>query len=432
MKSTEQMGRNLGGVAIADLGCRHVGHARSNNVRQNGTTAPRAGTRFGIFLLAFALLIAAVPAMSAEPPAWTRAWTSSVWQGTARHTLIVKDATIRMEVRVGASGQALRMRLSNEFGRTAILLGAMTVTRANGQVAQVLFNGSPSTPIWAKMPLISDPVALPVDAFELVQVAMYFPHEVGLSTVHGVRGEPTLVSAQGNYTANPAFAAVGKHEYRPLLAGIDVLGPSARPVIVAFGDSITDNVGCANAAPVTCRWGEVLGRRLAAAGMPHVVITQAIGANRLLYAGVGPSALARFDRDVLAVPGVTHVVLLEGINDIGNSGPENPLTADDLIYGYRQFISRAHDFGIKVYGSPILPWKGATRFSKEREAIRVEVNRWIRASGEFDAVIEFDRVVADPSDPLRLAKRLQLGDNLHPNGEGETAMANAIALDLFR
>ena len=389
-------------------------------------------TRLGIFLLTLALLIAAVPAMANEPPSWTRGWTSSMWQGTARHTLQIKNATIRMEVRVGAAGQALRMRLSNEYGSAPLAIGAMTVTRANGQMAQVLFDGSPTSRIWPTTPLVSDPVALPVEAFELVQVAIYFPDQVSLSTVHGVRGQPTLVSARGDHSANPEFTAERTHNYRPLLSGIDVLGAEPRPVIVAYGDSITDNVGCANAAPVTCRWGEVLGRRLTAAGLPHVVVTQAIGANRVLHAGVGPSALARFDRDVLAVPGVSHVVLLGGINDIGNSGPENPLTAADLVRAYRQIILRAHDFGIKVYASPILPWQGARRFTEEREAIRIQVNNWIRTSGEFDGVIELDKVVADPANPLRLASPLQLGDNLHPNGEGETAMGNAIPLELFR
>lgn len=383
-------------------------------------------------MIAIMLLLSATPVLATEPPVWTRAWTSSVWQGTQRHTLEVDNATIRMEIRAGAAGQAIRLRLSNEYGDVPLTIGAVTVRRANGEMAEVKFDGSPSAVIWQKTPLVSDPVNLPVNAFELVQVAIYFPDEARLTTVHGVRGEPTIVSAKGNHSANPTFPTVRSHAYRPVLTGLDVLGGAQRPVIVAFGDSITDNVGCANAAPVTCRWGEVLGRRLADAGMPHVVITQAIGANRVLRGGVGPSALARFDRDVLAVPGVSHVILLEGINDIGNSGPENPLTTGDLIRGYRQLIVRAHEFGIKVYGSPILPWRGASRYTEDREAIRAEVNRWIRTSGEFDAIIELDSVVADQSDPSQLAAPLQLGDNLHPNGEGETAMGNAIDLELFR
>lgn len=384
-----------------------------------------------IAMLGIVLLFAAAPAQSSPPRCWTRSWTSSMWQGTASHTLEINDATIRMDVRVGMAGEALRLRLSNEFGDAPLTIGAMTVTRADGQVARVLFDGSPTTRIWPTTGLVSDAVPLPVDAFEIVRVAIYLPQEVSLSTVHGVRGEPASISAGGNHSENPAFAAERTHNYRPLLAGIDVLSAEARPVIVAYGDSITDNVGCANAAPVTCRWGEVLGRRLTDAGMPHVVVTQAISANRILFAGVGPSALARFDRDVLAVPRVSHVVLLVGINDIGSSGPDHPLTANDLIQAYRQIVSRAHDFGIKVFGSPILPWKGASRFTEEREAVRLTVNSWIRGSGEFDGVVEFDAVVADTADAMRLAPELQLGDNLHPNGEGETAMGNSIPLEMF-
>ncbi len=406
--------------------------AKFGDAGSKDPAAPQAGIRFGVFVLALALVFATVPAMSAEPLAWTPAWTSSMWQGTSNHTLALENATIRMEIRVGASGRAIRLRLSNEYSDASLTIGAMIVRRADGQMARVLFDGAPTAQIWPKAPLVSDPLELPVEAFELVQVAIYFPQEVSLSTVHGVRGEPTLVSAPGDHSAKREFPTERTHAYRPLLAGLDVLGGGPRPVIVAFGDSITDNVGCANAAPATCRWSEVLGRRLTATGLPHVVVTQAIGANRLLHSGVGPSALARFDRDVLALPGVSHVILLEGINDIGNSGPDNPLSASDLIRGYRQIIERAHEFGIKVYGSPILPWKGASRFTEEREAIRREVNQWIRTSGAFDGVIEFDTVVADPADPLLLATPLQLGDNLHPNGEGETAMGNSIPLDLFR
>lgn len=401
----------------------------------------RVGSRF----VSLVLLLLALPALSAPPQssapaatnpasssAWSPAWTSSMWKGSATQALDVVDATIRMEVRVGAAGQALRLRLSNEYGDAPLKIGAATVSRANGQIARVTFDGASTTQIWATTPLLSDAVDLPVEAFELLQVSIYFPDATSLATIHGVRGAPTAVSAAGDHSANPAFAAVRTHVYRPLLAGIDVLGARSRPVIVAYGDSITDNVGCANDAPVVCRWGEVLGQRLTAAGMPHIVVTQAIGGNRVLHAGVGPSAVARFDRDVLAIPGVSHVVLLEGINDIGNSGPQNPLTAADLIRGFRQLIARAHANGIKVYASPILPWQGASKFTDEREAIRKAVNNWIRSAGEVDAVIEFDTVVADPADPLRLKLQLQLGDNLHPNGMGETAMGEAVSLKLFQ
>ncbi len=166
--------------------------------------------------------------------------------------------------------------------------------------------------------------------------------------------------------------------------------------------------------------------------MPHVVVTQAIGGNRLLNRGRGPSALERFDRDVLAVPGVSHVLLLEGVNDLAGIGPDNPIGAEDLIAGYRQIVARAREHHLKIFISPILPWKNSSRHTAEREEVRLAVNNWIRTSGAFDAVIEFDRVVADPADPSQIAARYNTGDSLHPNADGKIAMANAIDLGLFR
>ncbi|MES2337541.1 MAG: SGNH/GDSL hydrolase family protein [Pseudomonadota bacterium] len=383
--------------------------------------------------LPLALLIAAVPATAQTRGGWTRAWTASMWQGgTGPNLFTVEGVTIRSAVRVGAGGTALRLRLSNEHGDAVVRVGAATVRSADGRIARVTFGGAPTARIGAGAPLVSDAVALSVKPFEVVEVSIFLPEKTALSTLHGAGGAPTAVSAPGDFTAQPGFAAASTLRHRPMIAGIDVLGARSRPVIVAYGDSITDNTGCANDAPVICRWGDMLGRRLTKAGKPHVVVTQAISGNRVLTPGAGPSALARFDRDVLAVPGVSHVVLLEGINDIGNMTPDNIITADDLIAGFRQLIARAHDRGIKVYASPILPWKGAARFTPGREAIRVAVNRWIRSSGEFDAVIDLERPVADPADPLRLATALQTGDNLHPNGAGEAAMGDAVPLGLFR
>ncbi len=160
--------------------------------------------------------------------------------------------------------------------------------------------------------------------------------------------------------------------------------------------------------------------------------------NRVLAPGAGPSALGRIDRDILAMPGVTHIILLEGINDIGNSGLERNgvtrpvITAAQLIQGYRQLVQRARERGIKVIAMTILPFEGAGYYSPAREAIRVEANRWIRSSGAFDAVIDMEKVVADPANPNRLAAALQIGDNLHPNGAGETKMGEGIDLRLFR
>lgn len=378
------------------------------------------------------LLVAAAPAKDS----WTRAWTASMWQAPADQVRSLENVTIRSAVRVGAGGGQLRLRLANDYG-PALTVGAATVRLAGGKAVRVTFGGQASVRVPEGAPLVSDPVALPVKAFDVVEVSLFFPEAAPLATVHDVVGQQTLISPPGDHTAQD-FAAAEKWRLRPLIAGIDVLGTKPRPVVVAFGDSITDNVGCANDAMPRCRWGDVLGRRLAAAGKPHVVVTQAISGNRILAHGTGPSALSRFDRDVLAVPGVSHVVLLEGINDIGNSGRmvngtvRPVITADQLIAGYKQLALRAREHGIKVYAMTVLPYEGAMYQTPAGEAMRVQVNDWIRTSKTFDAVIDMEKVVADPANPKRLAAGLQGGDNLHPDGRGETAMGEAIDLGLFR
>jgi lysophospholipase L1-like esterase len=210
----------------------------------------------------------------------------------------------------------------------------------------------------------------------VVEVSLFVPGSATLATVHDASGQPTQISAPGDHSGED-FVAASTSKMRPLIAGLDVSGAKPRPVVVAYGDSITDNTGCANDAVPVCRWGDVLGRRLAKAGMPQVVVTQAISGNRILAPGTGPSALARFDRDVLAIPGVSHVLILEGINDIGNSGRDRGVpaaTAEQLILGLRQLVVRAHDRGIKVIAMTILPFQGAGYSTPEGEAIRVQVN----------------------------------------------------------
>lgn len=388
------------------------------------------------FRIAFAAAALAATG-AAAPETWTRAWTASMWQATIPDQHVtVENATIRAAVRVGAGGSKLRLRLANDYG-PALAIGAATVRIAGGPAVKLTFDGQGSTLVPQGAPLVSDAAALPVKAFDLVEVSLYLPGTAELATVHAANGAPTQVSAPGDHSGED-FVPARTTPFRPLIAGIDVAGAKARPVVVAYGDSITDNTGCANDAVPVCRWGDVLGRRFAKAGMPQVVVTQAISGNRILATGAGPSALARFDRDVLAMPGVTHVVLLEGINDIGNSGLErngvkNPeVTAGQLIQGFRQLVDRAHGHGIKVIAMTILPFEGAKYARPEGEAIREKVNDWMRRSGELDGVIDMEKVVGDPANPKRLADPLQFGDNLHPNGAGETKMGEAIPLGLFK
>lgn len=386
------------------------------------------------FFVAAAALLLVAAAPGGER--WTRAWTASMWQVQGDQAKTLENVTIRSAVRVGAGGPQLRLRLANDYG-PALTIGAATVRLPGGQAVRVTFGGQASVRVPENAPLVSDPIALPVKAFDVVEVSLFFPEATPLNTVHDVGGQKTMVSAAGDHTTED-FVPAEQWRLRPLIAGLDVLTAKPRPVIVAYGDSITDNVGCANDAMPRCRWGDVLGRRFAAAEMPHVVITQAISGNRILANGTGPSALSRFDRDVLSVPGVSHVMLLEGINDIGNSGRavngvvRPTITAEALIAGYKQLAIRAHERGIKIYAMTILPYEGAGYSTPVGEAMRVQINNWIRTSKDFDAVIDMEKVVADPANPRRLAANLQGGDNLHPDGRGETAMGEAIDLKLFR
>ncbi|HWU94024.1 MAG TPA: SGNH/GDSL hydrolase family protein [Sphingomonas sp.] len=384
---------------------------------------------------AIAPLMLLAPSADARPgpDGWTPAWTASMWQANQpAQRVSVENATLRMQVRVGAAGSKVRIRLANDYG-PAMRIGAATVRIAGGKPVRVTFDGQSEGRLRNGAPLVSDGVALPVKAFDLIEIALYMPDKVDIDTVHGAGGAKTAISPAGDFTARD-FTPASQSGPRPLLAEVDVLAPKQRPVIVAYGDSITDNTGCANDAVPVCRWGDVLGRRIAAAGMPHVVVTQAIGGNRILSNGTGPSALSRFDRDVLALPGVTHVVVLEGINDIGGSGRNNgpTITVEDLKSGFRQLVQRAHAHGIKVIGMTILPFEGAGYQTPQGEALRTEINEWILKSGTFDSVVDLQKSVADPANPKRIAAALQGGDNLHPNGAGETKMGEAIPLSLFK
>lgn len=390
-------------------------------------------------LLSLGLLLSALatPA-AAQTTNWVRAWTASMWDAGPANAVRIENATIRATVRVGAGGPALRLRLSNELGTTPVTIAAASIRRADGETARVTFGGEGEAIIGAGAPAVSDSVALAVKPFELIEVSIYIRDAAALTTGHIHGGDLTRISMAGDFTRSAELPLASTTRFRPLIAGIDVASARARPVVVAYGDSITDNTGCANNATPVCRWGDVLGRRLAAAGKPHVVITQAISGNRILTPGSGPSALARLDRDALAVPGVSHIVLLEGINDIGNServqnGVTAPaITAQQIVQGMKQLVVRAHERGVKVIALTILPYGGAAYQTEKGEAMRMEVNNWIRTSGAFDAVVDMEKVVADPADPKRLARDLQGGDNLHPNGAGETQMGEAIPLDLFR
>lgn len=402
--------------------------------------------------LAGAVLAAAV-AIGMQP-ATAQSWTADRWGATwgtaiagpppaaSQQTYTVTNQTLRLIVRTSISGTRVRIRLSNEMGTTPLRIGAASIgLRASGATivagsARVLtFGGERSLTIPAGAPALSDPVTLTVPAMADLAVSLYLPGTVPLTSVHSLALQMSHVSMPGDFTASTAIPVQRNISWWPLLSEVDV--SDSGPVIVAAGDSITD--GVRSATNSNRRWTDYLARRLQAAGGTTArigVVNRGISANRMLAQTssnllTGQSLANRFGRDVLATAGVKAVVVLIGINDIIYSNASAPLSAADLIDGYRQLIMRAHARGVTVLGATLLPFEGAAYYSLSRNSVRQAVNNWIRGSGEFDAVIDFDAVMRDPSSPLRLRPAYDSGDHLHPNELGFQVMANAVPLTLL-
>lgn len=392
------------------------------------------------FLLAAAaavLLCAASPSQGH----WVEAWYSPPFPPTAvlscNDARVLDHQTVRQVIRVEAGGTAIRVRFSNELGLSAVKIGSahVALSSPNGVTEPatdhaLTFNGRPDAVIAQGKALLSDPVQLSVTAFADLAVSIYYPQRLAPA---GHLGELRL-SAPGDHGAEPVWRGSSVARAPGLVSGIEVQMAQARPVLVAFGDSITEGAG---ATPGThMDWPEQLARRIAHSEASNwVVINSGISGNRLLHAGAGPSALDRFERDVLDIPGVKAVIVLEGINDIGwafdPAGDTGPLTAQDLIHAYWQLISRAHARGLEVFGGTLTPYEDAVYYHPAGERVREAVNEWIRTSGAFDAVIDFDKAVRDPRDPLRYRGADQSGDSLHPNDAGYRAMSEAIDLKLL-
>jgi lysophospholipase L1-like esterase len=346
------------------------------------------------------------------------------------------NVTIRQLVRVAVAGKRIRLRLSNEAGSDALALGAVHVGIAGpdgsviaGSDRVVTFDGKNGITVPASAPLLSDPVDLKVDALERLVISVHIPgpfSRAGHSLFQYVAGVP------GDHTALASLPAPRLMRLPALVTEVDVDPVSADGVIVTLGDSITE--GALSTANAFRGWPDRLAERLAGAHSKWSVVNTGIGGNRLLRYGTGPSALARLDRDVLSVPGVKAIILLEGINDIGRGfyPPTEPVTADALIAADKQIITRAHARGIKVYGATLTPYKGAHYYMPDGEKVREAVNSWIRTGGDFDGVVDFAPSVADKADPLTFDLNFNLNDKLHPNDAGYQAMANAIDLGLFK
>jgi lysophospholipase L1-like esterase len=389
---------------------------------------------------------ATIPAVAQS---WISTWTASPQAPRGVMPTSFSNQTVRQIVRVSIGGSKVRIRLSNEFGAKPILIGAASIgvargssDIASGSLRSLTFGGSKSIVLLPGAPALSDPVELNVAPLSDVAVSLYFPAATDLGTVHQVALQTAHVSAAGDFTASSEFPAAERFANRFFLAGVMIEANSPARAIVAFGDSITD--GTNSTVNTNSRWPDVLARRLKEAGAPVAVLNQGISGNRVLSDGAGISALARFDRDVLSEPRVSHVVIFLGINDIGWPGtaidPRGIVrTADEIVAGYKQLIERSRLRSIKVIGSPLTPFENALAgrpnegyFTLDKEAKRLAVNSWIRTSGAFDAIIDFERVIADPARPSAMAAAYDSGDHLHPNDAGYRAMGESIDLKLFQ
>jgi len=380
---------------------------------------------------------------------WISSWTASPQAPRGVMPASFSNRTIRQIVHLSIGGDKVRLRLSNEFGAKPVLIGAASVAIAgkssdivSASLCPLTFGGAKSVIIQPGAPAVSDPVEFNVAPLSDVAVSLYLPAATELGTVHATGLQTAFVSTTGDFTASTEFPVVDRFVNRFFLTGVMVEPSSPVRAIVTFGDSITD--GTASTVNGNARWPDVLARRLKEAGAAVAVLNQGIAGNRVLSDGAGISALARFERDVLSQPGVSHVVIFVGINDIGWPGtaiePGGIVrTADEIIAGYKQLIERAHLRSIKVIGSPLTPFENALAggpnqgyFTPEKEAKRLAVNNWIRTSGAFDGLIDFDRVVADPAHPSAIAAAYDSGDHLHPNDAGYKAMGEAVDLKLFQ
>jgi lysophospholipase L1-like esterase len=404
---------------------------------------------FALLLLlvaTIAVFVSSRPAAAARPSGWVTSWSASP-QPAVPGTLAAAgfdDQTLREIVFPSAGGDQIRLELTNAFGTSALWIGHATVALAGlgasvvpGTIHPVTFGGRPSARIPAGEQVLSDPVGIQVLALQDLAVSVYLPGRTGRATLHTDAQQVNWVSAAGDHAAEAgsgAFTATTGSWY--YVSGLLVRSPEAAGTVVAIGDSITD--GVQSTVGGNDRWPNDLARRLDALAGPMLAVADAgIGGNRVLAGSprFGASALARFARDALDQPGVRDIIVLEGINDIGfSAGPRHPdagLTPARIIAGYRDLIARAHARGVRIFGATLLPYQGAGYYFPPGEAIREAVNAWIRTSGAFDGIIDFDAVMRDPADPLRLNPGYDSGDHLHPNDAGYRAMADAVNLQML-
>ncbi len=383
-----------------------------------------------------------------ETNRWVATWATAQ-QLTEKGNLPAEpgfaNATVRQKLRVSIGGDQLRVRFSNEFGNAPLALETVQVALAAadgaikpGTSRALAFHGAAAVTIQPGAMVISDPVDLALAPMADVAVTI-----VTKSAPSDITGHPgsrtTSYFAYDGAAPDAADLSAGKHaDHWYFISSVDVQTTKPAAAVAILGDSITDGRGSTTNG--NDRWPDILSQRLRAnpATAEVAVLNQGVGGGRILHDGLGVSALRRFDRDVIAQPGVKWLIILEGVNDIGGgvgarAKGEKVTVAADLIAAYEQMIWRAHDHGIRVYGATIMPLGGFKNYdTPESEADRQAVNAWIRTSGRFDGVIDFDAVARDPAKPATLSSATDGGDHLHLSAAGYKIIAESIDLGLFQ
>jgi lysophospholipase L1-like esterase len=397
------------------------------------------------------LSVAPLAARSAKSPVWVATWGASQQIPEPHNALPpddLRDATVRQIVHLSVGGSTLRVHVSNAFGTEALHFTSVHIAHPPSPAAAVIdpasdkaltFAGAAAVAVPPGAEFVSDPINYPVAALSDLAVSFHLDTPPAIETGHpGSRATSYYVHGDSVSAANLPDAKHVDHWYQ--VSEIDVLADDKAALVVALGDSITDGHGATTNG--NDRWTDVLAKRLQDSKKTHDigVSNQGIGGNHLLTDGLGPNALARFDRDVLAPTGVRWLIVFEGVNDLGGlerlaevPAAEHAALVQRVLAAYQQVIARAHSHGLRVFGATITPYVGSGYYhpGPTSEADRQAVNQWIRAAGHFDAVLDFDAVVRDPQHPDRLLPAYDCGDHLHPSPAGYRAMGESIPLTLL-
>jgi lysophospholipase L1-like esterase len=402
----------------------------------------------------------AAPLQAAEN--WVASWAASPhasWRAqdfplSAGVPAALSQQTVRETARISIGGRRVRIVLSNRYGKQPLIIGEAHLARAataGGEIVPgtdrvLTFGGQRGTVIPAGAPAISDALEMPVAALEKLAFSVYLPQQTPLTTFHWGAQQTGHIAA-GNRAGAAVLSDAQALQGRALLAGIWVDAPPRTGAVVAFGDSITDGNG--STPDRDRRWPDYLAARLSTGegaranddGGGVAVVNAGISGARLLGDRMGVNAAARFEQDVLAQPGVRTAIVLMGINDIGwpqtaFAPQEAPMAAERMIAVYRQLIAQAHARNVRIVGATLLPFEGALHgtpfdgyYTPAKDAVRRQVNRWIRESGEFDEMADLDALLRDPARPSRMLPRYDSGDHLHPGDAGYAAIARGISLD---